>query len=681
MSSPWWTTAGVASRLVPFGPVGGLQPQPVDPSSRAHLVELMQRAPYFVPEWIPTRDDAGGALVRLFGSELQPLLDRLNRLPERTFVEFLRTAGIQQLPGGIVAALVAFEATSGAPQAAFVPAGFQIGARPADGSPQALVVFETVRDVNVVSGKIVQAAIQQGRVLLEISDPTGGTPFRPFGDRAIAGRSFLIGIESSVAPGPTLSMGLIVAVPSGSPPPSSAGGVQPAPMTLPPVLQWEVLDGTSFQSADVIVDETSGLATSGVVELRVPRRWRRGQPGDLFWLRVRIGHGSYEEPPTLSRLLLNAVRVEAAETIRSETLEHMPGVENRMRVSRTPVIPGSLILEVQEGAATGDLFDLEDPSAGSEEPATGVRRWIEVPDLSQYGPNDRVFTLDPLTGELTFGDGHHGALLPRGFRHVRALSYRVGGGARGAVDADKITTLIHSAPFLRGATNPQRASGGTDMEPRDAAIRRGPEEIRARGRAVTERDYELLARRARGASVARAHAVSGLHPVLPGLPIPGVVGVFVVPASRAEAPPVADELTLRTVATFLAEDAAPAGVEVVAASPRFHRVRAEVLVQITDPAADPGETVRRVIDELNLYFDPLRGGDDEAGWPFGAPIRFMPLLRRLLTRVTSATAIPRLNLTIDGARFPSCVDVPISPHGLLWPENHQVTLRVSGGQP
>lgn len=680
MSAPWWTVVDAPSRMVPSGPAGAVEPQLVDPAARTHLLELVSRAPSFVPEWIRSTGDAGEALIRLFGAQVQPLLERMNRLPEKTLVEFLRIAGIQQLPGGTAEAILTFEASKGATPA-FVARNFQVGAAPADGS-RGLVVFETTRDITVTPGTIKEAAAQNGRVVTPIDIAKKGQAFRPFGDRAIAGRAFVIGIEADAAPSPTITLGFAVAAAPGSPPPVSAGGVQPAPVVLAPILQWEILDGTTYMPAEVIVDETSGFTASGIVELQPPRAWRPGRPtgseGDtnLFWVRVRIVHGSFPQPPELSRVLLNAVRAIAAETVRNETLEYVAGTDNVLRVARAPVIPNSLVLQVDEGTATGDLLDPESDANG-DEPIEAVRVWTEVADLSSYGPNDRVFMLDPQSGQVTFGDGNHGALLPRGFRHVTALSYRVGRGAAGAVDADAIKTLINSAPFLRSATNPDRAGGGTDLEARDRAIRRGPEEIRTRGRAVTERDYELLAQRATGAAVARAYAVSGLHPVLPGVPIPGVVGVFVVPGGRIEGPPVADEQTLRAVATYLTGEVAPAGVEVVVAAPRFHRVRAEVAAQIANPSVDVGETVRRLIEELNRYFDPIGGGSDETGWPFGGAIRYMPLLRRLLSRVTTASAITRINLVVDGVRFASCTDVPISPQGLLWPDTHEVTVDVA----
>ncbi len=681
MSASWSSGIVEPAGMIPEEPSGRLRPQLVEPSPRVHVNRIARRAGSFVPEWSHRPGDAGDVMMRLFGSQLHPLLARVNRLPEKTFVEFLRLAGVQQLAGGAAATLLTFEATSGAPQSTLVPRHFQVGAQPADGS-QGLVVFETTRDLYVAPGSIAEARIQEGRAFLSIEDPAAGEPFRPFGDRAIAGRGFLVGIESEVPPGPTLSLGFALAAPA-TPPPASAGGVQPTRVALAPVLQWEVLEGASFGPVEVIVDETSGFTTNGVVELRLPSDWGPGTPAGvdadelLYWIRVRIVHGTFAEPPELSRVMLNAVRAEAVETIRNETLEHVPGTEDRMRLARTPVVPGSLVLEVLEGGATSDLLELDDGEDESPSTASGVRRWTEVSDLSRYGPDDRVFTLDPLVGEITFGDGHHGMALPRGFRHVEAVSYRVGGGARGAVDADAIKTLIHSAPFIRGATNPMPASDGTDMESRDRAVLRGPDEIRTRGRAVTERDYELLACRAPGASVARARAVSGLHPLISGAPIPGVVGVFLVPAGHSDGVPVASDQALRAVAEYLAGEVAPAGVEVVAAAARFHRIRVEVRVQVADTAADVGETVRGVIKELNAYFDPITGGDEGVGWPFGGSVRYMPLLRRLLARVPSASAIPRLNLVVDGARFPSCTDVQIPAYGLLWPEAHEVTVEAA----
>jgi hypothetical protein len=152
-----------------------------------------------------------------------------------------------------------------------------------------------------------------------------------------------------------------------------------------------------------------------------------------------------------------------------------------------------------------------------------------------------------------------------------------------------------------------------------------------------------------------------------------VVGVFVVPPDRDEGPPTPDQESLRAVAVFLSRQAAPAGIDVIAAAPRYHRIRAEVGILLT-PEANASETVRRVIDALNQYLHPLTGGDDGMGWPFGGTLRY-PLILRLVTNVAGVHAVPQLNFVVDGFRLPACTDYPIAADALFWPTGHQVIVR------
>jgi hypothetical protein len=154
--------------------------------------------------------------------------------------------------------------------------------------------------------------------------------------------------------------------------------------------------------------------------------------------------------------------------------------------------------------------------------------------------------------------------------------------------------------------------------------------------------------------------------------------VFVVPPDRGEGPPTPDQETLRAVAEFLSKGAAPAGVDVVAASPRYHKIRAEVGVLI-HPEANAGETVRRVIEMLNRYFHPHSGGDDGEGWPFGGTLRY-PIVLRSITNVDGVRAVPRLNFVVDGFRIRACTDYAISADALFWPEGHQVIVLEDGSE-
>ncbi len=52
------------------------------------------------------------------------------------------------------------------------------------------------------------------------------------------------------------------------------------------------------------------------------------------------------------------------------------------------------------------------------------RVWAPVRSFASYGPHARVYTFTPADGRLTFGDGHHGAVPPRGA--VVTASYESG---------------------------------------------------------------------------------------------------------------------------------------------------------------------------------------------------------------------------------------------------------------
>jgi predicted phage baseplate assembly protein len=690
MNAPWWgkeVSQQEIKQAMPPGAFASAHPHLVVATRDEVFQELSARIASFTPEWTNRRPgEAGIALAHLFSEEMEPVLQRTNQLPEKSFVEFLRTAGVQPLPATPAEALLQFTVSDSATQSVYVAQGFQVSAPPAgSGDP---VIFETNADLYAAPGKIQEMYALEKGFYRAIDPTTDNVPFQPFGRNPRPGAAFFIGISANpgVVLGPQLSLGIQVQGPAGQPPPVSTGGVAPLPLPLAPLLRWDVLDGFAYTQADVLTDETGGLLQSGVVTLVLPDEWNPGIPqgspdtAPLFWLRLQITYGAYPQAPVLLSVQLNMVRATAVQTFYDEVLTPVANTGGSvMSLTNTPVRPGSLFLSVDD---TADI-SFTPPSTGSPASAGGTpppaHLWQEVDDLSQFGPEDEVYVLDSATGEVTFGDGVHGKVPPPGFRNIVAISYQVGGGEAGAVDAKKISGPVISLPFITGVTNPQPATGGMDAETQDQAQARGPSEIRARGRAVAAADYEILALRATGAQVARAHAVPGFHPVFPGTPIPGVVCVFVVPVERGIGPPTPDEETLRAVSNYLSSQLAPAGVEVVTAAPLFHRVRVQVSVVI-EPGVSRGVAVTNVLTQLNSYLDPVTGGDDGRGWLFGGTLSYASFVRRVLTYVPEITAVPRLNFVVDGMRGAACADFPISPNSLVWPVEHEVIALAPGDQ-
>jgi predicted phage baseplate assembly protein len=660
----WWGREATDGDVATVGPDG--TPVLFAGDRRTVSDAVRARIAAFTPTWIRPVEDAGEALVRLFGEQVETVLERLQRWPDKALVEFLITAGIAQRPSTPAVAIVAFTIEPAAGQSVLVPAGFQIGAQPAGGSD--LVTFETDRDLVASPASIAALLVDEAGRVTPV--PPGAASFLPFGENADNGHALWIGLDGTGVPGPQLTLGFEV-LDSGSPPPAAAGGV--AELSLPPgpLVAWQLLNGSTLEPAEVLFDQTASLTTAGVVELAVPRDWTPGVPDGsdapvLRWLRGRIASGRYSAPPQLAGVLINATTASAAVTVRDEVLEPIVVGGQSYQLTRNPILPHTLILAIDEGDDLGGGLGGGGNADGTPDSGTV---WREVDDLSQFGPDDRVFTLDAALGVVSLGDGVHGRAVPPGFRNVVARRYRFGGGSAGAVDAGMITEIISAAPFVTAVTNPHRASGGDDVEPIPDAILRGPEEVRARGRAVTLADYELMALATPEAAVRRTHAISG-HPSYPQVPVTGVVGVLVVPSERGDGPPVADAPLLVRVADHLAASLAPLGVEVVAAAVDFHTVRVEARV-VLDPGADVGQAIAQILAALDRYLDPLSGGNDGHGWPFGGPVLHSGVVRQIVA-VKGVRAVPHLDLVVDGAVADDCADVAIPPHALVWPASHLV---------
>ncbi|MFB6937911.1 putative baseplate assembly protein [Streptomyces chartreusis] len=682
VDEPWWTLSAGRGRDAVLD--ADAAPALLGAGRDALLAALRTRVPGFTPEWTGTGpDDAGEALLRLYALMAEAVAARVDRLPRKLLTEHLRIAGISPLPATPARVLLRLTATASAGPGVQVPSGFQAAASGPNGTE---IILETADDMWVSPAELTTVATGrpgQGILPGPVDEVTPGQGpyadgFAPFGTDSAPGSALWLGFTAPEAPAGGVSLAFVAAPRPGGPA-SVAWGA--AVLALPPLpdLRWSVLDGTTFRPADVVSDGTGGLTATGTVHLGLGAGdWRPGRPPggthlpEARWLRVRIASGRYAEPPLLADVWPHAVSADAAWTVRDEVLTPAPelpgesdgGAGARLRVAETPVVPGSLTVTVADDASA-PLFP-PTPSARSSSGSAAPALWREVPDLADAGPADRVFTLDPATGVLAFGDGVHGVAVPPGIGNVRALRYRTGGGRAGAVPAETATTLRTAVAGVASVTNPLPGTGGTDAEAFDATVGRGAAEIRTAGRAVTPADHALLALRAPGARIARAHAVPGHHPDHPGTRLPGVVGVYLVPPDEnpvTPGAPVPEAGDLAAVAAHLGDRLAPTGPTVVTAAPRYVRVDARVtLVPVAH--ADRSAVPRRAEESLRRYLHPLNGGADGAGWPFGGSLTHTALLRHLLAD-DDVSAVALLALTVDGLPTAPCADVRLPAHSLV----------------
>lgn len=175
------------------------------------------------------------------------------------------------------------------------------------------------------------------------------------------------------------------------------------------------------------------------------------------------------------------------------------------------------------------------------------------------------------------------------------------------------------------------------------------------------------------ATIKRAKALPLFHPDFPGVRVPGVVTIIVVPDGVGPHP-TPSEGTLQTVCAYL-DRRRLLTTEVYVIRPTYQRVEVRGRVIITDDA-DPAEVHAGIEKALLPSFHPLTGGEDGKGWPFGGTIFYSRVYQRVFT-ITGVQSIQRLAILLDGEEAPACTDVPIMAGALLFSTEHHVQVQYS----
>jgi hypothetical protein len=328
------------------------------------------------------------------------------------------------------------------------------------------------------------------------------------------------------------------------------------------------------------------------------------------------------------------------------------GPGQSVRLKKPPVI-----------ATSGDNLDLivgvetrpEDPPSDQAQRSFGdkaFRVWHEVASFTDTKPADPVYIADRGAGLIVFAPAGLGLAPPAG-RDIRVW-YRHGGGRAGNVGAGTLTVFKDKIEGL-SVTNAARAAGGANGETLQAALQRGPRELRSLRCAVTARDFEALALEVGGIARARAYAQAQMWRHAQ----PGVVEVLLVPDMNPEARPkeavtaaaYRDHMseTLRTKADAAVHARRPLGVQSVMAWAQVQpvSVAARIVVFRED---DKDEILNQVIVGLNALLSPLRNR------PFGRVVRESDVYSAVLS-VPGVKFADGITFTIEQAPSKDVIDV------------------------
>jgi predicted phage baseplate assembly protein len=602
--------------------------------------QLVDEAKRFVqrrcPSWTDHNvSDPGVTLIETFAWMTDLLLYRLNRVPERNYMKFLNLIGVELFPPTAAHTEVSFRLSSHQEDEVRIAEGTAVSTRrtPTEQS----VGFTTVEELTIVpaTSEVVGSMID-GTELRDHTPRMGlGPPFPCFDDRPKVDDALYVGFDR---PAPSSIVLLQITCEVGG------HGIDPRD---PPVW-WEAWngDGNRWERCDVERDTTGGLNVTGAVELHLPHGHASSSVAGrtAAWLRCRVVEVVGEQQPYRSSPRIVSVSgatvggdVEAihGERVDNEVLGTSEGVAGQTFVVQAPpVVLGSdpLVLEVRppplRDERNGDSPALP-PTVAESGAAEDVpwEEWTRVADFADSRSGSRHFRLDPTTGEVSLGpavrleDGslhQYGAVPPKG-SVLRLRAYRTGGGQQGNVAARAISTLRSSIPYVATVYNRRLAAGGVDGESVSEARIRGPIAIRTRNRAVTTEDYEELVRQA-APEIRRVRCV-----LQEDGPDAGALRVLVIPAAREEEGRIRLEHLILAGASgnrirdYL-DERRVVGTRVEVEPPSYLGVKVAARVKAR-PDADHRRLEREALRALYSYFNPLSGGPEGDGWPFGRPVQ------------------------------------------------------------
>jgi hypothetical protein len=331
--------------------------------------------------------------------------------------------------------------------------------------------------------------------------------------------------------------------------------------------------------------------------------------------------------------------------------------------------------------------------------------WTARGDFDASARSGFDFVFDAASNTISFGTGDRGQTPPNGclivvqYRSTFADSGNIAGSAVNRARTSPVNgVLLPAIPAGTTITNRAAAAGGAAEETLDHALGRAVEVLHAHERllnlaassqsasldqidgeavrsltppwrGVNLLDLERLSLAVPGTRVARARAWASLHPSYLCLTAPGVVTVVIVPEYPEAMPAPSDGLIScvwryldrrRLVATTL-EVTGPVYTGIT--------ITASVAVRA---GASPANVQARIQNALTGFLDPLTGGPDSLGWPFGRSVYRAEILQ-LIQDVPGVDYVASLSMQ-SNTGGPQCGDIALCPTALTHSGAHQIEV-------
>ena len=274
------------------------------------------------------------------------------------------------------------------------------------------------------------------------------------------------------------------------------------------------------------------------------------------------------------------------------------------------------------------------PSITVLTPNSGAQLWKVVETFAASTSADQHVMVNATTGEVFFGIGEYGAIPVSGSTFAVGSAYQATVGAAGNVPVGAITqcdpalavTAVNTVPAQSGA------NGSSEVTPST-----GP--------------YGLL--------------------VVPAL----AAG----PGSRLNYNDLVPSATLRDNVTRVLRPLMPPGTTVGVHAPGYQGVGVDATVVPADSLLPSERAALRKAaeDALHFYFNPISGGPDRAGWPFGRPVHLGDAYG-VLDRLPGVAEVSSLNLypvgPVTGERGRPVDRIDVTDLSTVFSVGHAVTV-------
>lgn len=648
------------------------------------VAEARRSLPALAPDWTDyNAHDPGITLIELLAWLTEGASYRLNNIPEESYRAFLRLAGVVPRPPQVAETLLVFQPSV---TGVVLPQGIRV--QSADGAVQFQTVTELfVSDANL---QVVMSIVRgKGEIHEDLTtrNMSSTSTWNPFGTKPQPGDALYLGFDHILAPADSIvSLGIwtgnesadfemrtrlqeeqdiqhelaricSTGIAAGEPAKPADWREHYGVHTI-----WEFYDGKEWLALQAVEDDTRALTLTSTVRFKAPApdqqvRGGIGLPGydANYFIRCRLAGGSYDCPPCIAYVALNAIVARHAVAIPPQTFISTGRACQRFELASKPVVMDANSIKLTIALKDNAVDD----------------KWQVAPHWDGVGPHDGICVLIPETGTLIFGDGRIGR-VPAAESKI-TVHYQAGGGASGNVATKTLVKLVldQSEVLIKELPKPFAAYGGAAAETLNQAKARAVRELATPTRAITLNDFETLARATPGVPIARVHAIADYHPAMPCIPVSGSTTVILLPPCPQQRPEPTPAL-IATVQRYLERRRMLTG-EIHVVGPHYSTVSISARLQLK-----PGIDRRQLIDlaqgELGRYLHPLHGGPDKKGWPIGRAVYRSELLA-LLNNLDGVRFVEDLTWKLDDQAASRCGNITLCRHGLVASGKHEITIN------